>query len=505
MKSLIRIFIFLTLAVLTGCAAGRKSFNPDKKYPASQLKEDFAVMRQVLEKFHPSIYWYTSKDSMDQYFDYYAQAIKDSMTESDFGFHIVAPVLTAIRCGHTSFNYSKAYSKFLADKRLPSFPLGLKVWSDTMVVTFNLNRRDSVFKRGTLITGINLWNNQRVIDSLFNYMPADGYSQNVNYIRLSSAFGYYHRNIFGLSKNYAVQYIDSTGQEKLAALPLFTPSPDSLGLPPAGNRPPARPPRDTERSPSRLEARRSFRIDTAKQVGIMTINTFGSGAHLKSFYRKTFKWLRKNNIKNLVIDVRNNGGGDINHFAQLSSYIRNTPFKVADTAAAVINHFGPSRKYFQYHFFNSMAFFFLTTKREDGRYHFRYWENHDYQPKEKNHYNGNVYVLISGPSFSATTLFAQSVKGQSNVTLVGEEAGGGAHGNNGVMIPNITLPNTRLRVRVPLFRLVQYNHPPKDGHGVQPDVLVPPTVEGVRRGADLKMEKVMSWIQQGKSAASATP
>jgi len=52
----------------------------------------------------------------------------------------------------------------MEDKRLPAFPLGLKVWKDTMVVTFNMNRRDSIIKRGTLVTGINLWENKRVID-----------------------------------------------------------------------------------------------------------------------------------------------------------------------------------------------------------------------------------------------------------------------------------------------------------------------------------------------------
>ncbi len=38
--------------------------------------------------------------------------------------------------------------------------------------------------------------------------------------------------------------------------------------------------------------------------------------------------------------------------------------------------------------------------------------------------------LIGGNSFSATSLFAQSVRPEENVTIVGEETGGGAYGNS---------------------------------------------------------------------------
>ena len=36
---------------------------------------------------------------------------------------------------------------------------------------------------------------------------------------------------------------------------------------------------------------------------------------------------------------------------------------------------------------------------------------------------------------------------------------------------------------------------PKDGRGVQPEVIALPTTEAIRRGADYKMEKVMELIR----------
>ena len=104
--------------------------------------------------------------------------------------------------------------------------------------------------------------------------------------------------------------------------------------------------------------------------------------------------------------------------------------------------------------------------------------------------------MINGPTFSASTLFCNAIKGQENVTIVGEEAGGGWHGNNGIMIPDITLPITKLRMRLPFFRIVQFNHVPKDGRGVLPDIYIGPTVESVMKGEDRKMMVVREMIRR---------
>jgi C-terminal processing protease CtpA/Prc len=138
----------------------------------------------------------------------------------------------------------------------------------------------------------------------------------------------------------------------------------------------------------------------------------------------------------------------------------------------------------------------LTRKRNDGRYHFGYWERHFVKPEKRFHFSDNVYVLTNGLTFSASSLFCNAVKGQGNVTLVGENTGGGWHGNSGIMIPDITLPNTKLRVRLPMFRLVQYQHVPKTGTGVIPDIYIGPTVESTAKEIDRKMVFVKDLIRQ---------
>ncbi len=107
-------------------------------------------------------------------------------------------------------------------------------------------------------------------------------------------------------------------------------------------------------------------------------------------------------------------------------------------------------------------------------------------------------MLTGGNSFSATTLFVSAVIKQNNVTVIGEETGGGAYGNSAWLLPEVTLPETGVRFRLPLFRLVIDKTVPKIGRGVQPEVVAGPTVEAIRKGADYKLDKAMELIKNDK-------
>lgn len=488
------LLLIILLVLFTGCAVS-KNYNPGKKFSKQELQQDYSLLRNILEKKHPALYWYTPEDSMNYYFDSLYDNIGDSMTELQFGWKILAPLTNKVRCGHTSFGMSKNWGKFIKGKRIPSFPLYVKLWGDTMVVTGNLNRKDSIIKRGTLLTSVNGVPNRVLIQRMFQYLPLDGYSENVNYIRLSSNFPYYHRNIFGIYKNYRIGYIDSAGRERTALLPMYNPLADTSDKKQKMVRVPKIPRQKIIRE--RRENTRSLEIDTSMQTATLLLNTFsnGDGRHLRPFIKRSFKKISKQQIKNLIIDLRSNGGGDVNMYVKLTQFIRSAKFKIADSSYAVAKNLAPYTAYIKHGFVYNIGLFFATKKHRDGNYHFGFWERHTYHPKSTNHFDGKVYVLTNGPTFSASTLFCNAVKGQANVTIVGEETGGGWHGNSGIMIPDITLPITKLRVRLPLFKLVQYNHVPKNGRGISPDIFIPPTVEGVRQNIDRKMEIVKGMIR----------
>ncbi|MBK7885086.1 MAG: S41 family peptidase [Chitinophagaceae bacterium] len=333
-----------------------------------------------------------------------------------------------------------------------------------------------------------------IIAKTFDYLPMDGYADNINYIRLSGNFPYYQRNIIGLAKNYNLVYVDSFGVQKEITVPLYTPTAKDTSK------------KSTlaviikkskrQKKKERLLSLRSMVIDTTCNTAIITLNTF-SGGKLRSFFRQSFKKIRKQQIKNVVLDLRSNGGGKINMSTLLTRYISHKTFKVADTSYAVARSLYPYTRYIKNKFLNNIAIFLSTHKKKDGLYHFGLWERKKYKPKTNNHFKDDLYILTNGPTFSASVLFCNVVKGQKNVTVVGEETGGGWYGNSGVIIPDITLPNTHLRVRLPLFRLVQYNHDvSKKGKGIVPDIYVGTDYEALKKGEDKKIKVVMDLIKQ---------
>lgn len=495
-----RIFTVVVVVVLCNfllsCAVSKR-YTPATKFPREALQEDYSLLRNILEKKHPSLYWYTPKDSMDWYFENYYRSIPDSMTEQQFAWQILAPLVDKIHCGHTSVGSSKSYQRWARDRRLPSFPLYFKVWNDTMSVLSSLNKNDSIFKRGVLVTSVNGVRNKEQIARMFNYLPEDGYANNVNYIRLSGNFPYYHRNIYGLSRKYKVAYIDSTGTEKTVEVPLFTPRKDSTKRDSVTRKAAAkRLPGPKVKARSRY---RSLQVDSLGASATLTLNTFSTGG-LRPFFRRSFKKLRQQNIQNLVIDIRSNGGGKVWASTLLTKYISRSPFKVADSAFAVARGLGGYSRYVKWRWFNNIEMFFISRKKGDGLYHINVMERKVYQPKKKNHYDGKVYVLTNGPTFSASALFCNAVKGQEGILLVGEETGGGWHGNSGIMIPDIKLPNTKNTVRLPLYRIVQFKHVPKTGSGIPPDIYVGTNYDALLKGVDYKMQVVKELIDGGRTS-----
>lgn len=492
-------YCLLAIIAFSSCSVSKSSFSPSKKYSPEQLNKDYAIFRGALEESHPGIYWYTSKGEMDHYFDWGKDQIQDSLNEEQFR-KVLSYVISKINCGHTVVRSSKAFAKYRDTTIGKIFPLSLKIWADptsplddTATIAANLYRRDTVLTRGVILKKINHQPLSTILDTLCQYISSDGHNLTHKYQALSNrgGFGAAFTSVYGLKENYYIDYIANDGEEKTAVVPPYNPRTDTanrIAITRFARTSPA------ERKKQIIQATRNLRVDSTNKVAFMDLGSFSRNLKLKSFFKTSFKELQSKNINNLVIDVRGNGGGSVTNSTYLTKFIVDKKFKVADTLYANTRN-SRYKKYIENYFFNRLFMIFMTSKRKDDKYHFGYFERHYFKPKKNNHYDGNVYILTGGNSFSATTLFTQTVRPQDNVTVVGEETGGGAYGNTAWLIPDLILPETGVRFRLPLFRLVIDKNIPKDGRGVQPEVVAMPTAEAIRRGVDYKMEKVMELIR----------
>ncbi len=485
-------WLLLCCILITSCGSLKNNFDPNREYPREKLQEDYHLFRDILQDAHPSLYWYGSKDSLDYFFDEGYRRIRDSMTEPQFR-TLLSYVIAAVHCGHTSIRFSKQYAKYIDTARLAQFPLGIKFWDDSAVVYNNIDRGNTVLTRGTVITSINEIPIATIRDSLFRFMVTDGYSVGHKYQSLSNlgTFGGLFQAVFAPGPLFTIGYLDSNRTAKNAVITQYDFRQDKefrlylRSLPRKSKK---------ERKKENLDGIRSLQVDTIGSTAFMNMSTFSSGNHLRSFFRKSFQLLRDKQVKNLVIDLRYNGGGNVSLSTKLTEYLIDHPFKLADSLYA-------SRRLSKYenHIQNSFSAFFImhfmTKKRADGKYHFGYFERHYFNPEKVNHYNGNIYILTGGNSFSASTLFVNALKGQANVKVVGEETGGGAYGNTAWFIPDATLPNTRIRFRLPRFRMVMNKNYPKNGRGIVPDIIVKPTSDAIKNGYDVKSEYVKKMIQ----------
>ena len=481
--------VFIAFVCISCSAIKKDTYNPSLKYSASQLQKDFSVLNKVLKANHPSLYWYSTKDSIDNFFLQTYNSLKDSLSEQQFR-KKVAWTISKIHCGHTAVRPSKRYSKYYGNQRIKVFPIFLKVWDDSAVVVNNLIKGDSSLKRGTIVTRINGAPVKKIVDSICQFISTDGYSNTFKYQLISFNFPAFYNNVYGMDSSYVVEYLDSLGKPNEKKVKTFEATADILSknpvfLPGAATK--------KQLHQLRLSGSRNMEIDTSLNAAIISVNTFSKGK-LTRFFRSSFKKIRNRNINNIVVDLRLNSGGSVMACTRLSQYLIDKPFNVADTVAAVDRSFR-YKKFIRPWLIYWLSMHISGRRSKDGRIHFRYFEKHYFKPKKRNHFDGSIYILTGGYTFSAATLVASDLKGQYNVTIVGEETGGGSYGNSAMLLTTIVLPNTRLRVTLPLFRMVLDAKRVKNGRGIFPDYEVKPSTNLIKIGADAKMEKVVELLR----------
>jgi len=110
-------------------------------------------------------------------------------------------------------------------------------------------------------------------------------------------------------------------------------------------------------------------------------------------------------------------------------------------------------------------------------------------PLQRNRYQGHVYVLTSGWTYSGGAEFSSLMREHTNAVFVGEEAGGGYYGNTSGYSIELNLPVTGIMIDIPILKFVlDVTNKAPLGRGVIPDHEIQPNIKEFLEGRDAVME-----------------
>jgi hypothetical protein len=461
-----------------------KSQPPDKKaalIEPQQLIEDFRILRSALEEGHSGIYRYTSKPDLDAKFDQAEKVLNRAMTPVEF-YRLVAPVVAAVKCGHTdvALPFDDVRAGPQAEK--PLLPLQVRVLGDKVYI-FRDFSNDKGELAGQEIYQINGMDAGAIVATMAEATPSDGDTSAARLYRLRG-WGFSSRlvDLIGLEPPYVLKLWDPE-QKKETMHKLAAVEPAKLKEAALARFPQDQRPKDAA----------TLKFVEDNKIAVLKINQFGGVVgpdkkSLRDFIQESFAAIKKNETTTLILDLRDNGGGADDLGKLLLSYLVDKPFKYYDDL--VVNALDFSFR--KYAVGSQSLPEKLFERSQDGKYHLVKHPNWgEHQPSTPG-FTGKLFILINAGSFSTTSEFLSHVHFRKRATFIGEESAGGYYGNTSGPRALITLPNTKVKLLVPLLTYyIAVSGNPAAAHGVLPDHPVTYTIKELLDGTDKEMALAM--------------
>ena len=93
--------LLLSLVYLMVSCFVKKNNAQQELISATDLKEDFDILRTTLEQAHPGLYWYSDTHTVNSYFDSVKALIDQDLNRIEF-FNILLPVIANVNSLHTT-------------------------------------------------------------------------------------------------------------------------------------------------------------------------------------------------------------------------------------------------------------------------------------------------------------------------------------------------------------------------------------------------------------------
>lgn len=459
------------------------------------VQEDFRYLRRALEETHPGLYRYHSRQEMDHKMDSLYARLSHDMPFQEY-YLLLASLISDIRCGHTTVLPARNWQQLFADP--PVFPYNMVFLENGVYLTACLTA-DTLIHPGFELLAIN----GRSIDSvklfLFSHLPGDGYIESIKRQMLSDNFKLFYALLAEQSDSFSLVCKDLRGTTIQAKVPAVRPSAANAGANPVNRellRIYAPLNKLNQEKPKRLE------IHAAQNAAVLTIRNFGGNVEqMRTFMDTSLQRLKTHNIRHLIIDLRDNGGGWDRLGEELFTYLIGKPTRYYRRMHMITDSSG-FLKFSSLPEEERQQIKNALIREADGTYTVKETANTTLalQYPKPNRFTGKVYFLINGGSGSATSEFTAAAQSNRLGVFAGEESGGNYTGGNGGEFLSFTLPKTGIQAGIPLL----YNHnavspPAQPGRGTLPDHHVPHNITDILKGKDIQLQAVLDLISKQSS------
>lgn len=473
-----------------------------KMYSIEELHEDWDIFRNELETMHAGLYIYTSKAKMNAAFDSIKTMLNRPMLAAEF-YTYMAKMNAFIQNGHTVIRPSAVFDKYVATKA-PIMPIDVHWHGDSLFVLRNMTEQPALAP-GTYIKTINGKDAWSTFLDIAQHWNRDGVNSSFPKGIVARAFPEIYANSRGFPEQFVFTIIDQTGQQQAIQV-----DPISADI---------RNKIRTERygeikhywDKSQGEA---LSLHFEGDIAVLTLRHCGNTdvreflKTIRAQYHRIFKEINASGVQNLVIDIRNNPGGNEKPTVHLMRHLTSTPFYLYQDDYLI------NRKLSAYYdaprwLYNSLGGIILN-KHDDGTYRANWLasilygknkpELHQPSPLQ---FKGQIYTLTNYATFSAAGYLASMLEQHTNSIFIGEEPGGNANECVAGESFDLVLPNTQNRV---LMQIVHSNimvDRENNGHGVEPHYPLRPSVAQIHHGLDPEMALVKRLVRDQQNSPNS--
>lgn len=416
-----------------------------RSFSKKELREDVEFLQESLEALHPGYSWYTDASALDAQFDVVKKSLENNWTETDL-LNELAPVIANINCGHTElipsasrWEYQQFYAKWL--------PVMVDITGNRAIVAESFGP----LTRGEELTAINSIPISSILKKLRDYIPTDGYNETYKDFKLQKEFSRLYSMYYPDADTFLLQVVKENKERVEHRLP--------------GN--------DSQLRDTSSDLIRSFIIIDSLNTGYLRISSLGQSESFPGFLDSVFVQMNNNQIPNLILDLKENEGGADQIGSLVYSYLTTSPFEYYKRITLANND---SAMWNRLHFddiplLKALPNFNSSLNVDDkGEITYTNHINLGLQLPNDLAFVGSLYLIIDGGTFSAASELAAIIYSQQRAIIIGDETGGGYYGNCSLGTPTLTLPNTRLRVKIPLAKYeLAVNRVSEFGRGVFPD------------------------------------